>query len=610
MFERDFERIWDLRLSGDCEAAYEAYLDAVAAGVSSGDREAQRDLRLLKISFLRHRRNFEELDAAVSDFQAWLESPGERPCERSLLQQGLNALARGRLSDALEQFLLARRKAAAAGAAREEQLSYFNALLCMEDLGMEFDSHLREFETGFGPHRAEPWARSIRTQLRALCLRSAFRRSRMPELPVLVSGDLEGEQAEFYAAWLARLPYTGLAERNLETQERFSSGLARRGFGYMSQYRLRTLTMLLVSEDCGDSIRLGEKVERLYLWVWNWLIQPNSDGLGKILKLRSDIELSCKQPLSREEFQLLKAADLWLALFSGRRLAEAEERAMGFAHSSGASCPHLELEERVIRWLALEREVSPFAADQRESLDHDPWLERVPFFAGLVRAGGGERARILAESLASLRERAQGGGVLVELLNSKIRVNGREVEESSSQALVQLLAAFQWKDTESKAELLRSVFGLSSYDSLIHDPKLANLLSRANRLLRGFAQFSTRGEKVHAKIDRGLVRYHGINAHSRCFLELPGFKKELERELRVEWESDRSGEFVSFEKGWWKRSDLESALRLSKASCARWLKEWAPHLDTQGTGRGIRYMGKAGFAARVAEVSVRRLGHV
>ncbi|MCM2323701.1 MAG: hypothetical protein NDJ90_10615 [Oligoflexia bacterium] len=612
---QSLESIWDLRLAGDCEAAYEAYLDCVAAegaGAPLADAALERDVRLLKLSFLRHRRNFAELASAEQDLAAWLESRALRPCERVQLQLGLNELSRGRLSEALELFVSAHRKARAAIAAgrlaagREEQLAFFNSLLCMEDLGMDLDARLGEFEAGFGPHREASWARSIRAQLQALRLRSGFRRSRFEELPALFEGALEGEQAEYYATWLARLPYAGLAGQRLSAQERFSSGLARRGFGYMSQYRLRTLTMLLVPEDCVESVRLGEKVERLYLWTWSWLQQPDFERLGKILKVRSDIELSRRQTLSEEEHQMLRCVDLWLALFSGKRLAEAEERALGFTHGGGAGCSHLQLEERVIRWLALERDVSAHAADLRASLKAEAHLRKLPFFGELIEGGHGG---MLGESILSLRERGTGRGVLVELLNQRIRIEGREFGEASSQALVQLLAAFQWKDVEEKPELLRRVFGLGSYDSLIHDPKLANLLSRANRLLGGDAQFSVKAGKVFAQLDRKRVRFQGYNSHSRCFLELPGFRAELEQALRQGLEDDRSGEFASFERSWWKRSDLEASLRLSKASCARWLKEWAPLLDTQGSGRSIRYQGKAGFSSRLAELSVRRIGH-
>jgi hypothetical protein len=105
-----------------------------------------------------------------------------------------------------------------------------------------------------------------------------------------------------------------LGKRAVTCRENLVSFVEKTGAGYHSGARLRTLNGLLIEEDLSDGVRLSEKIERLYLWTWRFLVRPETGALEKILLLQQNIRQNA-DTLSGEDYELLDLSVRWLGLF-------------------------------------------------------------------------------------------------------------------------------------------------------------------------------------------------------------------------------------------------------------------------------------------------------
>ncbi|NUM87828.1 MAG: hypothetical protein HUU37_01355, partial [Bdellovibrionales bacterium] len=233
---------------------------------------------------------------------------------------------------------------------------------------------------------------------------------------------------------------------------------------------------------------------------------------------------------------------------------------------------------------------SPLAADQRKMLGLLP-ARRLGGFSlpGILRESPENGLRKLADSAALLGSLAGDApaGLLVEQLHSRVRSAERSIQ---NEALVKLLQQFRDRDVAPKALLLTACFGIRRYDPFLHDPKLANLLSRANKEFAPWASFSTKGDKVYATLKS--VEWKEESLHTKCFEAVPevwdlllpgvaaaaapGEKTEAARRLVGEWST---------------RAQFEALLGLSRASANRWIVQWVERglLEKDGAGKNTRY---------------------
>lgn len=587
------DEAWDLRLGGKTDEAYDRYLDLLGelnvriAGASvagawqsltaKGMRPAEAlELLLLDVSFHRYRRETAEAERKTEELGALAEAAGLRLPASYLLQSALNALAAGSHSLALERFLQAKRRA---DRPRELQLAAFNALLCMEDLGLEFGPSLDVFLAAFAPHESAPWAASILGQLDALRLRAAFRAGDFAALRRLISSPARGEQTLYFAAWVADLPHLGFPELASAAKERFAGQIATTGIGYHSAFRLRTLNGLLIEEDLGN-VRVSEKIERLYLWTWRWLAKPESAALAKILLLQDSIRRQ-STVLAGDDHRIFSLSLRWLGLFAGLSTSELDRLFQGHSAAESRAVPQLECEGRLLDYLFAARDGSRFAADTKQSLFHESpaCAERL----ATLFSGDAAGLAALSDSIRALETaRDEQPGVTVELLKRRITADGEEI---LSEPLTKLLELFRSSERAGKAQVLSHVFGIRRYEPELHDQKLANLLSKANRQFADTAQFSTKGDQVIARIQRERLHFAECDLHTLSFAQadlsllLADDGKQKEKNLAAL--TDR----------WVSRSELEAGLGVSRATAARWLKSRVDsgEIEAKGSGKNVRY---------------------
>ncbi len=596
--------IWRIRNAGEVENARDAYLDLLAERNVPSDRvsaaelfqklcekgvaeEDALELLLLNVSFLRNKRIVGEAKERLE----FIASKMIRPNYSLLLQRGLNSFAESKPSDGLESFLEAKRLAAEKP---ERLVASFNAILAMEDLGLEIGGALEKFLTEFSGSENEAWATAINGQLTALRLRAALRGSDFSALDALTRQSSQGEQALYFAAWAAEIPFTKLAARRKELRERFTARVAENGITYLSSYRMRTLSGLFVEEDLSETIRTAEQVERVYLWVWRWLLTPDANLLSRVLKVAENLyrHLTNGSSLSFEEYGMAANSLRWLGLFSGVTKSEMETALEPLAHSEGRAVSHLDCESRILDYLFTLRASGKFLADARASLLEHAFLCPNGLMRSLFENPGEEYAELGASirSLENAEDSAAQNGIRLEFLKRRIHVTVENRKESlQSESLAKLLQLFLETDRSKKEQVVRNVFGLVRFDAGVHDPKLANLLSKANSLLRPFAAFSTKGDMVIADIVRDSVKILEADAHSLSFTRTGASLGFLR--IQATEKQNASVNLTPLLERWASRAEFEAALSVSRATAARILARWVDenHAELRGRGKSVQY---------------------
>jgi|GEM_PF-4526828 len=276
---------------------------ASSLGAQRGEQESLLSALLLKASIFRATGQ-EHLSSTllrrVYDFQ---RQEKEISNFRLLFELGLDAWSREEFTSALDWFLMA--EACAIGLF-DQTIAAANLLWCLEALDLprltqeeQLADKLKLLSNKFAPnylaHLAEQW------------LAYQIRKSFYEDLVVLKSPALSG-QPEYLTFYFSSLPYA--KNGSVKLPEKWNSaGL------WQGSYRMRTIYGLWSPLD-KKNVRVGDAIDRLYLWVWRWM-HDQSISLEKIYwTLDSILERIDLSEQSKENLLLFRNACSWLNVFN------------------------------------------------------------------------------------------------------------------------------------------------------------------------------------------------------------------------------------------------------------------------------------------------------
>ena len=180
--------------------------------------------------------------------------------------------------------------------------------------------------------------------------------------------------------------------------------------------------------------------------------------------------------------------------------------------------------------------------------------------------------------------------------------NQREAKFIQSESLTILFQAFKQKTNWDKKELVQKCFGISYYDDFIHDKKVANLLSQANRYIRGWAKFSTYRSHVELKgklenIHLKEKTLHIQQAEVVSILPLALSEGVLNTQVNSDKKTSTALAENSFTRPrlvsgtWLSRPEIEAFFRFSKATANRKINDWLKRelVTKKGEGKATRY---------------------
>lgn len=545
---------------------------------------------LLEISLCRNRLDFVGAETELRHLEARFPVISDSGRYLLLFQRGLNAFASGNYLGALDLFIEA--NLYATDPLTRAWVGY-NQLLALDELGWDHAAHLETFQRAF-PDLTDAWRNFFEEKVTALNLRKGFRTGDWADVTV---GRLD-DYSRYLLHWLSSIPYLVLPFPSV------GSALDRH---WLSGFRLRTLSGLLLAEDLRGDLPLRERIERFYLWVWQWLLDPRADSLERILELRGSLAPGPRASLSPEHGQMLENALRWLGLFAFLPEGEVREALGGFPRANGAGSLYLDYEKYLLDYFHAVRARSiTVAVDTLTFLSQHP-AHPLPGFSlpMLLQSSLPPRLSSLWIGLRELLPKEESPldqGIVVHALEKKIRriAKGNCVEEIPQLGLVSLCLLAKEKPTFTKAEILRYAFGLPKYDAYLHDAKLANLLSFANGRLKGVMRFTVKGDLISAKVlAPERLRFEGDCRHTRLLARtfqdpslLLGATAAPATELPIDWIS---------------RTHFERSLKISKATATRRLRAWVTEgiLESRGQGKSSKYRLTPQLAQRLRQEGVR-----
>lgn len=215
-----------------------------------------------------------------------------------LFEYALDCWRREDTARALELFLLADQRAPSI---IEKLFSQSNILWCLENLDLE-RKHievkiLRLLEEV--PASEQVFVRNVKEQWNAYQARKNFY-SHMQLSDFEITG-----QGLFFRKWIAELPYTQTESLLLAESDQT--------YLWQGSYRLRTLAGIWSPSD-KNSVRIGDAIDRIYLWVWKWLASENITK-EKLYWTWDSVEQQLDlNELSKENSLLMRNACAWMGL--------------------------------------------------------------------------------------------------------------------------------------------------------------------------------------------------------------------------------------------------------------------------------------------------------
>lgn len=421
-------------------------------------------------------------------------------------EKGMIAFAQGDYSLALEHFLTANTKAEAAW---EKLSNQINLLLCLDTLGLPYEKTLQELTETLLLATASPAKTQVEIQLQTFQMRRSFREGKVKEA---FSHSFEKiNQAYYYLLWLRSLPYhQGYEPLSTEDLARFHE----ERFFWQCGYRVRSLKGVLHPEDLSP-VRLTEFSDRLYLWVWKWLLSPESFPIDKVTsQLKSLSLLHDAHRMTVEDVYLIRNSLLWMGLFDPTHEKVLSQKVATLNTQISAHYPLFELESLFIHFCrALRDEKNTLADDLALEIEGHPLCQRKElYFCPLLQSLRGKKVKIpehlkglsrhLHSSLVQKTPRKQA--ITVDLTLFNVAIPGMK-KPLHSRPMVLALDLLRAESSVSIEKFCDSCFGISKFDSTIHMPRVYNLLARLKAMKHSKVSFRVRDGFVVSEGDWGSI---------------------------------------------------------------------------------------------------------
>ncbi len=389
----------------------------------------------------------------------------------------------------------------------------------------------------------------------------------------------QGTQSHYLQLWIRSLPY--LEEDKKISQSALSAFLAQQDF-HLKSVRMTTLSGDLKFDSNFKTSNMSEYIDRLYLWLWDWLLKPNENHFYLLNTVLEQV-LACAEDSTSllqqrdEDLDILETCLKWCSLFDdlfAQRVLPLQKILTNLKKSSN---PRLDFEKSLIQDLQ-ERKKSKLKKKKLFASDHRIFQSNPELWS--------KHFQTLNDHIL-LQKRRSDASIIVDPAKGRLKVN-KEVYHSDILARAVHLA-FQ-NESCRFADFFLYVFRFKVYSSEDHSQKIHNLINRIKKIFRGKLQMKTRDEVIFFTLSPSLKRsavLRGDTHHFKALQESFTFnaqttrKEKILRTLTPQIVLNKSRGQTRF-----KRQELEKVLGLSKASTQRWIQKWESDGIIRRSGQG------------------------
>jgi hypothetical protein len=313
-----------------------------------------------------------------------------------------------------------------------------------------------------------------------LQLRFLFREGRISQID-----EYQGPRL-LYLEWLKRLPQLGLKENGIQFVQSQTQAY--------SQFIENTLLFRLAPDDL-QSPPVNHWTDRLYLWTWTALTQPETISMRTILQLLEGFHFeNATGSLTAEDRIMLSHCLTLISLFD----PPTQKKLSFFIQRLGPK----------------NYDAHPFLAEEKKVIDSLIWLSRnnskvrkretllsIPLFDQLTPITKTKIKKFLPGLGTNLEITQQNdfSKVIVDMAHGRVW-DPRQGIWILSEGFAQGLSFFFKRSHLAAAmivDFMEEVFGIPIYDAAIHYRKVYNLLFRIKTLKICSFQFSLRGPVIN-----------------------------------------------------------------------------------------------------------------
>jgi len=553
------------------------------------------ELVVLLASLARADQDLPLSEKLLNTARRWMEEGGLAPPFCLSFQSGLNYFQTGDFTSALDEFVSARRQA---NTLFERTCATANILFCLDNLGLPFESCVQELRVNLNQLRSEPAAEALETQFDCFLLRQAYREGSFDGFCRLRA---IGTQSHYLQIWVSELPYTSLYRRY---RDQISDLALSEHCLFHKSYRFRTLQGVIHPEDLTDFC-LKEFADRLYLWTWRWLANPDEMPSAQIIRLLESANLELRFiHLSSESYQLIRNALGWLGLFHPLQAQPLQAWIERLKPGRLTLYPLYEFERRLIHYCKAKCSGRTDQAKESkdELLSHPLFRSSTTYWPILLKAicPHPELARV--QSLIGTSMNA-GKPLLVNFQTSTLEIQSRKI---ISETMCRALLLLREHPIVPADLFLDRCFGIGKYEPIVHNSKIYNLLARLRKVFVAGNLVFTLGMKESRVIAQGSwekIHFQGNpDSLSPAFLfRRPSVDPPLET---FNFSASRSRRLLLknqlAHREFFRRSDIQRLAKVSKSAAHRMIQRWMKEgwIRSQGRARNLRYQWESSHSLR------------
>lgn len=562
------EHIWTKRWNQDIEGTildlakvqsnnnWESLRPVKLSEFSSHDKSFQEylDCLLLKSSLLRAEGDFKKSSILIANTHKEYNKASKKMSFRLLYELGLDHWCHEDVSSALDCFSLAEK---AARTNEEKLFSLTNLVFCLEFLDLErtkIEKEIKKYQVTVDKSICLHFSE----QIKAYNLRKCFYlNGKIGELNPSISVG----QAEFFACFISHLPY-------VENDVNYKNLLIDKNYLWQGSYRLRTLNNLFLPSDL-KSIRIADAIDRLYLWVWQWMTGHEEVSLKKIeLTLCSIVEELDIELLSKENQLLLRNSLSWLTLACPKLISGMKKSIDVLESMTSKKYDFLDQEFFLIQKIkmAIYCSKSPKIKLKEPFIRYYENLDQLPRLLEVIRP------------LLEIKGKKKGYELIIDFATNEVR--NVKLEKTVTSPLLSRFFYLAFEKGQFKLSDIKKDFGKS--------PRQAyNLFSRAKSFLPTISiDLEKKIVKTSCKRDRiSLLNTDHVIALNNKKIKHTHYKTSASESI-VSIQAIR----LVYPEGF-KRKEFENTFELSKTTATRIINNWIEDniIEKNGNGKGVIY---------------------
>lgn len=527
-FKLELARAWELKINVKLEESI-ALLGAMKQSftmptgqltaaqieslLSAQDGEQRADILVLTASVARTTNQIEYAEFMLQYLEQVLNKQGRKCPPHFFYEKGMLAFTKGDQYTAFECFSLL---------INNDEYPFLqlcalgNYIFCLENMGLSYMDSLQKLSDALKKHQGKFDVSRIENQIDALHVRCFLRDGDIKNAVTHkqhtgAKAPAASSQALYVQSWLKYLPfhrhYLHLESENL-------SQLVRSPLGFLENhsYRMRTLQGVFHPDDVNPR-KPSELADRIYLWVWRWLINPEQNPFPKISVLLK--ESPFRQFAHRFTFEdrlLIRNATYWISLFEPRQDNHlAALLALVTVDTTHANYPLFDLEYIFVRYLIARRDNDGALANELYlSLSSHPlWSSKELLFKDILESIAEKPTKSspkwlslltagLNRLLHSVPTSMDNQRLIIERERNLIFdvVGGKKIYSESMSKAFDLLHV---RHQVSCSEFVSHCFGFSTYRSDVHEAKIFNLLARMRKIIGPDLRLKVRDSMVIAE---------------------------------------------------------------------------------------------------------------